>query len=139
MAIDEGSHGEVDLSGLNIAAVFRWPGPIHEGKGECAAFVDERASAEQRDALLTIMTGGDTDPFATVFAVFASTIATMHEPRFLSIEFEVDVAGRQGWLRVPDPAEMDGQPLRSTVQGAEIRAQIPLPTRSDKSRVRKGG
>src|SRR3546814_10914860 len=74
MAIDEGSHGDVDLSGLNIAAVFRWPGPIHEGKGECAAFVDERASAEQRDALLTIMTGGDTDPFAPVFAVFASTI-----------------------------------------------------------------
>src|SRR3546814_3113089 len=89
MAIDEGSHGDVDLSGLNIAAVFRWPGPIHEGKGECAAFVDERASAEQRDALLTIMTGGDTDQFATVFAVFASTIDTIHVPRFLSIEFEV--------------------------------------------------
>src|SRR3546814_2984818 len=96
MAIDEGSHGDVDLSGLNIAAVFRWPGPIHEGKGECAAFVDERASAEQRDALLTIMTGGDTDPFATVFAVFASTIDTMHAPRFLSIEFEVGVEGRKG-------------------------------------------
>src|SRR3546814_3890595 len=57
MAIDEGSHGDVDLSGLNIAAVFRWPGPIQEGKGECAAFVDEGTSAEQRDALLPIMPG----------------------------------------------------------------------------------
>ena len=96
MAIDDGYHGETDLAGLNIAAVFRWPGPIHEGKGECAAFVDERASEAQRQALLTIMTGGDTDPFATVFAVFASTITTMHKPGFVPIEFDVDVEGRQG-------------------------------------------
>ena len=76
MVIDEGKHGDTDLSGLNIAAVFKWPGPIHEGHGECVAYVDERASDEQRNALLTIMTGGDTDPFATVFAVFSTTIET---------------------------------------------------------------
>src|SRR3546814_16290947 len=77
------------------------------------------------------MTGGDTDPFATVFAVFASTIDTMHEPRFLSIEFEVDVEGRKGRLRVPDHVEMDGQTIRSPVDGAEIRAQIRLPNGSE--------
>ena len=48
MAIDEGVHGDTDLSGLNIAAVYRWPGPIHEGKGECAAFVEDKASQAQR-------------------------------------------------------------------------------------------
>lgn len=127
MAIDEGRHGQTDLAGLNIAAVFRWPGPIHEGKGECAAFVDERASAAQREALLTIMTGGDTDPFATVFAVFASTIETMHEPGFVPIAFEVDVEARTGHLRVPGHVEMDGAPIRSPVNGAEVRAQIRLP------------
>lgn len=127
MAIDEGHHGDIDLSGLNIAAVFRWPGPIHEGNGECAAFVDERATDVQRQSLLTIMTGGDTDPFATVFAVFASTIVNMHEPRFLPIEFEVDVEGRRGRLRIPDHLEMDGEPIRSLVDGSEIRAQIHLP------------
>lgn len=127
MVIDEGYHGDTDLSGLNVAAVFRWPGPIHEGKGECVAFVDERASAQQRNALLTILTGGDTDPMATVFAVFASTIETMHEPRFTPVEFEVDVEGRKGRLRVPGHVEMDGEPIRSPVDGREIRAQIHLP------------
>lgn len=127
MAIDVGRHGDTDLSGLNIAAVFRWPGPIHEGHGECAAFVDERASAEQRNALLTIMTGGDTDPFATVFAVFASTIETMHEPRFQPIAFDVDVEARRGRLRIADHVEMRGEPIRSPVDGKEIRAQIRLP------------
>ncbi|KHK89483.1 DUF1326 domain-containing protein [Novosphingobium malaysiense] len=127
MAIDEGHHGDVDLSGLNIAAVFHWPGPIHEGHGECAAFVDERASVPQRNALLTIMTGGDTDPFATVFAVFASTIETMHEPRFLPIDFDVDVEGRTGKLRIDGHVEMDGEPIRSPIDGHEIRARINLP------------
>ena len=127
MAIDEGIHGETDLSGLNIAAVFRWPGPIHEGKGECAAFVDERASEAQRNALLTIMSGGDTDPFATMFAVFATTIETMHEPGFVPIEFEVDIEARRGRLRVPGKVEMVGEPIRNPVNGEPIRAQIHLP------------
>ncbi|MES2698568.1 MAG: DUF1326 domain-containing protein [Pseudomonadota bacterium] len=127
MAIDQGVHGDTDLSGLNIAAVFRWPGPIHEGHGECVAFVDERADQDQRNALLTIMTGGDTDPMATVFAVFASTIERMHEPRFAPVEFEVDVKGRKGRLRIPGAVEMDGEPIRNPVNGAEVRAQICLP------------
>ncbi|WP_242126579.1 DUF1326 domain-containing protein [Sphingobium sp. Sx8-8] len=127
IAIDEGRHGDTDLSGLNIAGVFRWPGPIHEGQGECVAFVDERATDAQRQALLTIMTGGDTDPFATVFAVFASTITTMHEPVFTQVDFDVDVEGRKGRLRIPGHLEMDGEPIRSPVNGAEVRAQIRLP------------
>ncbi|KEQ51579.1 DUF1326 domain-containing protein [Sphingobium chlorophenolicum] len=126
-AIDEGRHGDTDLGGLNIAAVFRWPGAIHEGQGECVAFVDERATESQRQSLLTIMTGGDTAPFATVFAVFASTIVTMHEPHFVPVAFEVDVEGRKGRLRIPGHLEMDGEPIRSPVDGSEIRAQIHLP------------
>ena len=73
------------------------------------------------------MTGGDTDPFATVFAVFASTIQNMHEPRFLPIAFDVDVEGRRGRLRIPGHVEMDGEPIRSLVDGSEMRAQIRLP------------
>lgn len=29
--IDEGHHGETALDGLRIAAIFKWPGAIHEG------------------------------------------------------------------------------------------------------------
>jgi hypothetical protein len=139
MAIDEGFHGETDLSGLNIAAVFRWPGAIHEGQGECAAFVDERASEAQRGSLLTIMTGGDTDPFATVFAVFASTIVNMHDPCFLPIEFDVDIEGRLGRLRIPGHVEMDGEPILSLVDRSEIRANMKSPrsVRAPADRLRR--
>ncbi|MGZ3172296.1 MAG: DUF1326 domain-containing protein, partial [Croceibacterium sp.] len=91
-----------------------------------AAFVDERATDEQRKALLTIMTGGDTDPFATVFAVFAAMVEKFHEPQFVPIEFDVDVEGRTARLRVDGKVEMDGVPIRSIVSGEPIRAQIRL-------------
>ena len=81
--------------------MFRWPGPIHEGKGHCQAAVDERATPAQREALLKIMSGQDTDPFATMFAVFATTIDTMHDPLFTAVAFEVDVDARRGKSRLP--------------------------------------
>jgi hypothetical protein len=125
--IDSGKHGDTPLDGLKIAAVFKWPGPIHEGNGEALAFVEERADEQQRDALLKIMTGQDTDPFATMFAVYASTVTTMHQPVFTEIHFEVDVEARRGQLSVPGYVEMTGEPIRNKVSGEESRAQIALP------------
>ena len=125
--IDEGHHGDTRLDGLRIAAIFKWPGPIHEGNGEAIAFVDRKANDAQREALLRIMTGQDTDPFATMFAVYASTVTKMHEPVFTDIDFEVDVEARRGRLSIPDYVEMVGEPIRNKVTGEESRAQILLP------------
>jgi hypothetical protein len=125
--IDSGHFGDTRLDNLKIAAIFKWPGPIHEGNGACIAFVDEGASPAQREALLKIMTGQDTAPFATMFAVFASTVTEMHPPVFTRIDFEVDVEGRRGRLFVQDYIEMKGEPIRNKVTGAELRAQIVLP------------
>lgn len=127
LVIDEGQHGDTDLSGLMAGAIFKWPGPIHEGHGECVAFVDERASEAQRSALLTIMTGGDTDPMATMFAVFASTVEKMHEPMFIPMSAEIDVEGRTAKVRMGDFVEVNGEPIRSPVNGEPVRALIYLP------------
>lgn len=125
--IDEGHHGETRLDGLRIAAIFKWPGPIHEGNGEALAFVDSKADEKQRDALLRIMTGQDTDPFATMFAVYSSTVTRMHDPVFTDIDFEVDVENRRGRLVIEGYVEMSGEPIRNKVSGEESRAQIVLP------------
>lgn len=125
--IHEGHHGDTRLDGLRIAAIFKWPGPIHEGNGEAIAFVDEAADERQRDALLKIMTGQDTDPFATMFAVYASTVTNMHPPVFTNIDFEVDVEARRGRLFVDGYIETTGEPIRNKVSGEESRAQIVLP------------
>jgi hypothetical protein len=125
--IDEGRHGDTRLDGLRLAAIFKWPGPIHEGNGEAIAFVDERADAAQRDALLRIMSGQDTDPFATMFAVYASTLTTFHDPVFTAIELDVDVDARKGRVFVRDYLEVNGEPIRNKATGAPARAQIVLP------------
>lgn len=125
--IDEGHHGDTKLDGLRIGTIYKWPGAVHEGNGEMLAFVDVRADEAQRAALLKIMTGQDTDPFATMFAVYASTLVKMHEPVFIDIDFEVDVESRRGRLSIPDYVEMVGEPIRNKVSGEESRAQIVLP------------
>ena len=125
--IDEGKHGDTPLDGLKIAAIFKWPGPIHEGNGEAIAFVDKNADEKQREALLKIMTGQDTEPFATMFAVYASTLEKAYDPIFAPIEFDVDVDARRAKVRVKGVLEMDAEPIRNPVTGHEHRVRIDLP------------
>ena len=55
--IEQGFHGTTGLDGLRAAGIFRWPGPIHEDKGEAMHVIDRRATPEQRAALLRILAG----------------------------------------------------------------------------------
>src|SRR5688500_1434153 len=105
--VDKGHHGDVVLDGLKIGVVFQWPGPIHEGKGKCQPIVDINANAAQREALLKIMSGQDTEPFATMFAVFASTVDKVFDPIFTRIDFDVDVEGRRGKVRAEGVFELE--------------------------------
>jgi len=125
--IDKGHYGKTKLDGLRIAAIFKWPGAIHEGNCEAIAFVDEKADEEQRGALLKIMTGQDTDPFATMFAVYASTVTKMNAPVFTKIDLELDVDGRKGRIFVKDYIDTKGEPIRNKATGKASRAQIVLP------------
>lgn len=125
--ITEGHYGNVKLDGVRFGSVLAWPGAIHEGNGRAQPFVDESASTEQRDAILKIMSGQDTDPMATMFAVFASTMVEVYDPVFAPIEFEVDVEARRGRFVVPGVVEALGAPIKNPVTGNEHRARIDLP------------
>ena len=125
--IQDGYHGSTRLDGLRFVGIFRWPAAIHEGKGEAAVVVDERASPEQRNALLRITSGQDTEPGATVFQVFSTTLEKVHQPIFAPINFEVDVDGRKAHLVVPGVTEGHGEPIKNPVTGKEHRARIDMP------------
>ena len=127
MEIEQGHYGDVKLDGLRMGGIFQWPGAVHEGRGKCQPFIDVRADEKQRAALLKIMSGQDTDPMATMFAVYSSTLEKVFEPIFTPIEFEVDVEGRKGRYVVPGLVETHGEPIKNPVTGAEHRARIDLP------------
>ena len=125
--IEEGHFGAVRLDGLRAVGMLSWPGAIHEGNGTMQLVIDERADAAQRDALLKILTGQETDEMATVWWVLSAMCPTKLEPLFRPIEFEVDVEARRGHFRVPGIVETVGEPIRNPVTGAEHRARIDLP------------
>jgi hypothetical protein len=128
MRIDDGHFGALDLSGLTWAGMFAWPGPIHEGGGEAFVVIDPAASEAQRNALLTILSGGETDPGATIFNVFATVIDTLHEPAFVPIDFTIDLDKREGSVRIEGLMQTTTQPIRNPVTGDEHRVRVVLPS-----------
>ena len=125
--IEEGHHGDTTLDGLRIGIIASWPGAIHEGRGQVVPIVDERASDKQREALLRIMSGEDTEPGATFFQVFSATFDKVHDPVFAKIDFEVDPVDRTARVSVPGWVEATGEPIRNPVTGDPHRARINLP------------
>lgn len=127
MEIDRGHHGHTKLDGLRFAGIFSWPGAIHEGKGQVVVIIEERATPAQREALLRILSGLDTEPGATIFQVFSTTLEKVHDPVFAPIDFEVDIDARKARLVVPGLIEGRGEPILNSVTGAEHRARIDIP------------
>jgi len=125
--IKSGYFGDVKLDGLRFASVMQWPGPIHEGAGKCFTIIDERADEAQREALLTILSGGETEEGATIWNVFSATFDEVFDPVFETIDLAIDVEARVGHVLVDGLVESHGQPIRNPVTGDEHRARINLP------------
>ncbi len=124
---DSGHFGALRLDGLRAAAIYRWPGAVHEGNGAMQLIIDERANEAQRAALVKILSGEETEDMATVWWVFSAMSPTKHAPLFREIEFDVDVDARHGRLRIADLVEASGRPIRNPRTGAEHRVRIDLP------------
>jgi hypothetical protein len=125
--VDQGHFGDVRLDGLRAAAMWHWPGAVHEGNGIMQLVIDERANAEQREALVKILSGQETEEMATVWWVFGAMSPTKHPPVFSPINFDVDVDARRAKLEVPTIILSTGEPIRNPITGAEHRVRIDFP------------
>ncbi len=124
--IDKGHYGKVKLDGLNIAATAAWPGPIHMGHGEILPIVDERATPEQREALLKIMSGQDTEPGTTFFQVFVSMCEKVHEPMFKHIDFSVDMKNCSGHVNVPGVVDIKTEAILNPITSKPHHANVSI-------------
>lgn len=125
--IHRGHYGDVTLDGLRMAVMYRWPGPVHEGNGTMQLIIDERASQEQKKALIAIMSGEDTEPMSTMWSVFSTMCSNKLEPLVRPIELDVDITARRGRTKVPGCFETRGEPILNPVTGKEHRVRIDLP------------
>ncbi len=125
--IERGRFGDVVLDGLTGALFYSWPGPIHAGRGEMQAIIDDGADPAQREALGAILHGEQTKPGATHWWVFHAMSSRVHETIFIPIEFEINVDARTAWASIPGLLEASGVPIRSPVSGEPHRVRIDLP------------
>ncbi len=125
--VREGKFNGIDLNGLNWAFMMIWPGEISEGNGRRLIIIDERADAEQRDALEQIIGGSAGAPGSNHFSVFGSTCSEFLETRFLPIEFEIDIGARTAELSIPDVVNAKGEPLIDEFSGDEFHIALARP------------
>lgn len=125
--IDEGQYGDVKLDGLRAVNTYSWPGPIHKGDGEMQSIIDERASDEQRQALIAILQGEGAAPATIMLQIYRAMCSKVHAPLFKPIEIEADIEKRTARLKIPEVVETTIEPIKNPVTGAEHRARIDLP------------
>ena len=125
--IEKGFYGGVSLDGLSAGMLAKWPGPIHEGNGERLIIIDDQATAKQRNALEKIITGEDTEELATIFWVVNSMTTIRHETLYLPVTIEADIEARRGRVVVDGVFELNVEPIKNPVTGAEHRARIEIP------------
>jgi hypothetical protein len=124
MHIQDGNFDGVNLSGVKWAALYHWPGALHEGNGTVEAFIDKKANEPQRNAIVQILTGQAGGPW---FEVLASIVTKVEGPHFVDIEFQFDKEKRRAKLAVPGFFETTSQPLVIPATGDEQRVIVRMP------------
>lgn len=96
----------VDVSGLAVASTVNIPGNVLAGNWKRQLYVDERASNEQTDAVIEVMTGKKGGPLADLAQLIGEEMPAKRAP----ITFELK-EGR-GHLKVGDVVDAEMEPYR---------------------------
>ena len=88
--------------------------------------VDVRATRPQREVLLKVLMGDETEEGATHWWVYRAMSTTVHPPLDRPIVYEVDLEARRARVSIPGMLESVGRPILGT-GGQEHRVRIEIP------------
>jgi hypothetical protein len=115
--INTGSFDDVTLDHLNVVLTTHIPGPMIEGNWTAALYVDERADAQQLDALTAVFTG----QVGGIFGAFAPFITNVLGVKSVPIHYAV--TGKRRSVEIPGIINMAVRPIPSAIgEDAEIVA-----------------
>ena len=117
--IARGHYGDVKLDGLGLAFAAHWPKAIHEGNGTVCLFFDERANAQQRDALMQIASG---QAGGLPFEIIVTTFSKILDPQFVPFKFNLN--GRNSSVQVGDAINVALEPIKNPVTGEPESVRI---------------
>ncbi len=118
--INEGKCGDVDLSGVSVAAILDWPKAIHEGNGKAVAVIPPSASKAQVDAISKIMTG---QYGGMPWEILATTYQVVGLER---VDVAIEGKGLKTSVRIPGIGEAVGDSLKNPVTGEENIVDVTL-------------
>ena len=101
---DKGEIDGVDISGLTLGAMAHIPGNILDGGWRVSVVVDENASAQQEEAILSAYTGKQDGPVADIVKLIGDVVSVERAP----IIFEGDQG--QGILKMGDAVDAEMVP-----------------------------
>jgi hypothetical protein len=101
---DRGKIDDVDVSGLTLAFVCQIPGNVLNGNWRVAAYVDDKATPEQKEAILAAHTGRLGGPLADLAQLVSEVVAVYDVP----IDFDMNEG--KGTIRVGEAAVAEMQP-----------------------------
>lgn len=84
--IDQGTIQGTDVSGMTFALSVHIPGNIFKGNWRVIAYVDDKATQAQQDALLSVFTGKMGGPIADLASLIGEVVGVERVP----ITFQVD-------------------------------------------------
>ena len=110
--INRGRYGDLSLDGLAIGFAAHWPGALHEGNGTLALFIEQKADAKQRGALMRIATGQDG---GMPFEIIAKTISKLLDPQYVAFEFKIN--GQNSGVRMGNAVSLAFEAIKNPVSG----------------------
>lgn len=117
--IGHGKFGDLALDGLHLGFAAHWPRAIHQGNGTAALLFDEKASPEQRDALVRIATGQEG---GMPFEIIVTTVSTVLPFQYVPFEFHFD--WKRSSARAGDVAKIQVEPIKNPVTKREEGVRI---------------
>lgn len=103
---DKGQVNGTDVSGLTLAVAADIPGNVLNGNWRVVVFVDDKATPEQEEALLSVYTGKQGGPVADLVQLIGEVVGVERTP----IAFEVEKG--MGTLRIGDDIAADLEALQ---------------------------
>ena len=110
--IDKGNVGDVSLDGMAFGVSARWPEALHKGNGTAVVFIDERTNQQQRDAILTIVSGEAGGlPFEIIAKITPNILGVGYVP------FDIQGSGNKKSIRMGDKVGAAFDSIKNPVTG----------------------
>jgi len=121
VAIENGSCGDVDLSGVKCAGIFDWPKAIHQGNGRCVFVVEPTTSEKQIEALGQIFTG---KLGGMPWELLGPTFAVIG---LVKTKISIQGSGTKSVFKAEGIGEGRGDTFKNPVTGEDHVANVDLP------------